>query len=51
MEHTRRGDRTPDLPDVLPGEGSTTEMLSVGVPGESDDEDVNAGALHAPACA
>ena len=51
MEHTGRGDQTPDLPYFLPGEGITTEMLSVGVPGKSDDEDVNAGALCAPACA
>ena len=49
-EHTDRGDQTPDLKDVLPGEGRTTEIPSGGVPGQSGDEDGNAGALRAPAC-
>ena len=50
MEHTSRGDRTPDLQDVLPGEGRTAEMSVGGVPRQSGDEDGNAGALCAPAC-
>ena len=50
MEHTGHGNRTPDLPDVLPGEGRTAEMPSGRVPGQSGDKDGNAGALRAPAC-
>ena len=50
MEHTGRGDQTPDLPDVLTGEGRTAEMPSCGVPGQSGNKDDNAGALRAPAC-
>ena len=49
MEHTNRGGRTPDLPDVLPGKGRTADMPRGGVPGESGDEDGTAGALRAPA--
>ena len=50
MEHTGRGDRTPDLQDVLPGEGRTAEISSGGVSGQSGGEGGNAGALCAPAC-
>ena len=50
MEHTGRGDQTPDLQDVLHGEGRTAEMPSDGVPKHSGDKDGNAGALLAPAC-
>ena len=49
MEHTGCGGRTPDLTDVLPGEGRTAKLRSGGVPGQSGDEDSNAGALIAPA--
>ena len=50
MEHTGRGGRTPDLPNVLPREGMTAEIPSGRVPGQSGDEDGNAGALREPAC-
>ena len=50
MEHTGRGDQTPDLQDVLPGKERTAEMSGGGVPIQSGDEDGNAGALRAPAC-
>ena len=50
MEHTGRREWSPDLPDVFPGEGRTEEMPRGGVPGQSGDEDGNAGALCAPAC-
>ena len=50
MDQTGRGEGAPELPDVLSGKGGTAEMPRVGVPGESGDEDGNAGALLAPAC-
>ena len=50
MDQTGRGEGAPELPDVLSGKGGTAEMPRVGVPGESGDEDGNAGALRAPAC-
>ena len=50
MEQTSRGEWYPELPDVFPSEGRTAEMPSGGVPGQSGDEDSNAGALRAPAC-
>ena len=33
MEHTGRGDWSPELPDVFTGEGRTAEMPRVGCPG------------------
>ena len=50
MEHTGPGDRTPDVQDVLPGEGRTADMSGGGVPGQSGDKDGIAGALCALAC-
>ena len=50
MEHTGRGEWPLELPYVLSGKGGTAEMSCVGVPRESGDEDINAGALRAPAC-
>ena len=50
MEHTGRRDQTPDVPDVLPGEGRTAKISGGGVPGQSGNEDGNAGALCEPAC-
>ena len=50
MEHTGRGEWSPELPDVFPGKGRTVEMPRGGVPGQSGNEDGNAGALRAPAC-
>ena len=40
----------PGIPDVLSGKGGTAEMPRGGVPGETGNEDGNAGALSAPAC-
>ena len=50
MGHTGRGEWSPELPDVFPGEGRNAEMPSGGVPRQSGNEDGNAGALRAPAC-
>ena len=50
MDHTGHGDSTPDLQDFLPVEVRTAEMSSGGVPGQSGNEDGNAGTLRAPAC-
>ena len=50
MEHPGRRDWTPDVQDDLPGKGRTAEMTSGEVPGQSGDEDGDAGALQAPAC-
>ena len=50
MEHTGRKDQTPDLQDILPGEGRTAEISGGGVPGHSVNEDGNTGALCAPEC-
>ena len=48
MDHTGRGEGTPELTDFLSGKGGTAEMSRGGVPRESGDEDGNAGALSAP---
>ena len=50
MEHPDRGDRASDLQDDLTGEGRTAELSSGRMPGQSGDEDGNAGALLEPAC-
>ena len=50
MNHTGRGEWSPELPDVLFGKGGTTEIPHGRVPGEGGDEDGNAGALRAPEC-
>ena len=50
MKHTGRGEWSPELLDVFPGKGRTAEMPIGRVPGQSGDEDGNAGALHALAC-
>ena len=40
----------PVIPDVLSGKGGTANMTRGGVPRETYDEDVDAGALYATAC-
>ena len=50
MDHTGRREGALGLPDVLSGKGGGAEMPRGGVPGESGNKDVNAGALCAPAC-
>ena len=50
MDHTGREEGAPCLPDVLSRKWGTAYMPCVGVPGESGDEDGNAGALFAPEC-
>ena len=47
MEHPDRGGWASD---DLPGKGRPTELPGGGMPGPSGDEDVNVGALPAPAC-
>ena len=49
MKHTG-GECSPELTDVFPGEGRIAEMPRGGVPGQSGDEDGNAGALRVTAC-
>ena len=50
MENHDRGQGTPGVPDVLSGKGGTVEMPREEVPGETGDEDGDAGTLCAPAC-
>ena len=50
MEHPGRGDGTPDVQNDLTGYGRTSGMPGGGVPGQSVDENGNAGALRASAC-
>ena len=42
--------RGPDIQDVLTNEGGTTAMSRGRVPGETGNEEYNAGAIRAPAC-
>ena len=48
VDNTERGQGVPGVPDVLSGKGGTADVPRGGVPGESGDEDGNAGALSAP---
>ena len=50
MENPRRGVRATDFQNDLPVEGRPAELPGGGMPGPSDNEDGNAGALPAPAC-
>ena len=49
-EHPGRGDWDSDFQDDLPGEGRPAVLTGGGMPGQSGNEDGNAGALPAPAC-
>ena len=46
---TPDGNRGQDIQDVLPDKGETVAMSHGGVPGDTGNEDGNAGALRAPA--
>ena len=48
--HPGRRKGPPGIPDVLSGKGGTVDMPRGGLPGESGNEDGNAGALRALAC-
>ena len=48
--HPGRGKVPPGILDVLYGKGETADMPRGGVPGETGDEDGNAGALFVTAC-
>ena len=50
VDHPGRRKGPPGIPDFLSGKGRTADMPRGGVPGESGDEDGNAGTLCAPAC-
>ena len=50
MENPDRGQSLPGILDFLSGKGGIAEMPRGGLPGETGDEDGDAGALRAPAC-
>ena len=50
VDHAGHGKGPPGILDVLSGKGGTADMPRGRVPGESGDEDGNAGALRALAC-
>ena len=50
VDQPGRGKGPQGIPDVLSGKAGTADMPLGRVPRVSDDEDVNVGALCAPAC-
>ena len=48
VDHPGRGKGSPGIPDILYRKGGTEDLPRGGVPRESGDKDVNAGALLAP---